>query len=179
MPKHKSSVRSRVESYVNTLDAAEAASIAATQQLLREDSVREQLAFIKANLGHLPQGIERLEEREVPLAESLEVFEGIIRVLDMIPNTAGERFRNKCKFVLSRNPDYERIRSIAQVLRGDSPDSSLEGFSPSELSAFKFAPITSVDVERSFSMLKYIRDDRRHSFTFENLKMVLVIYCNQ
>jgi len=43
---------------------------------------------------------------------------------------------------------------------------------------FKYAPVTSVDVERSFSSYKNILSDRRRSFLFENLKNLLIAQCN-
>jgi len=50
--------------------------------------------------------------------------------------------------------------------------------SPSDIMRFKYAPITSVDVERSFSRFKNIlRPNRRH-LTFDNLKEIVIIQCN-
>ncbi|KAF0737604.1 Uncharacterized protein FWK35_00020288 [Aphis craccivora] len=42
----------------------------------------------------------------------------------------------------------------------------------------KYAPVTSVDVERSFSSYKNILSDRHRSFLFENLKNHLIVQCN-
>jgi hypothetical protein len=44
-----------------------------------------------------------------------------------------------------------------------------EDFSTYDLVYFKFAPITSVDIERSFSMYKTLLSNNRRSFHFENL----------
>ena len=46
------------------------------------------------------------------------------------------------------------------------------------LSSFKFAPITSVDVERSFSKYKTLLSDKRYSFTESNFEMHLVVNYN-
>ncbi|CAI6349970.1 unnamed protein product [Macrosiphum euphorbiae] len=46
-----------------------------------------------------------------------------------------------------------------------------------EIEAFKFAPITSVDVERSFSRYKNVFRPNRHRFTLENLKKYMVAHC--
>ncbi|KAF0774038.1 DUF659 domain-containing protein, partial [Aphis craccivora] len=43
---------------------------------------------------------------------------------------------------------------------------------------FKFAPITSVDCERSFLIYKHLLTDRQHSFTEEKLKYHLIINFN-
>ena len=61
-------------------------------------------------------------------------------------------------------------------------ESSMEGL-PDDLTGddityFKYAPITSTDVERSFSRYKTLLVDNRRSFNFENIKKSLVIQCN-
>lgn len=50
---------------------------------------------------------------------------------------------------------------------------------PNELASFKYAPITSVDVERSFSMYKSFLRPNRQSFTFDNIKKYLFVYTNK
>ena len=42
---------------------------------------------------------------------------------------------------------------------------------------FKWAPITSVEVKRTFSAYKCTLSDRRQSFSSEKLKKKLVIHC--
>lgn len=49
---------------------------------------------------------------------------------------------------------------------------------PTILSCFKYAPITSVDVERLFSVFKNMLTDKRHSFTEEKLEMHMIINFN-
>nr|CAH7755191.1 unnamed protein product [Callosobruchus chinensis] len=49
---------------------------------------------------------------------------------------------------------------------------------------FKFCPVTSVDVERSFSAYKLVLSDKRHKFTPENLENMLFLvlgrnFCDQ
>ncbi|KAF0765111.1 DUF659 domain-containing protein [Aphis craccivora] len=39
-------------------------------------------------------------------------------------------------------------------------------------------PITSVDVERSFSKYKNLLSNNRRSFTFDNIKYALIVQCN-
>ena len=45
------------------------------------------------------------------------------------------------------------------------------------VTSFKFAPVTSVSVERLFSVFKMILSDKRHNLYVENLEKILVIYC--
>ena len=50
-------------------------------------------------------------------------------------------------------------------------------YSPFDIARFKFAPITSCNVERSFSRYKSMFACNRRRFTFENLKMSIIINC--
>jgi hypothetical protein len=43
---------------------------------------------------------------------------------------------------------------------------------------FKYAPITSVDVERSFSRYKNLLPDNKRSYKFEQIKKPIVAQCN-
>ena len=42
----------------------------------------------------------------------------------------------------------------------------------------KYASMTSIDVERSFSVFKNMLTDKRHSFTEEKLEMHMIIHFN-
>jgi hypothetical protein len=50
---------------------------------------------------------------------------------------------------------------------------------PDAIGSFKYAPIQSCDVERSFSMYKNVLADNRTNFTPENLEMYLICHCNE
>ena len=50
---------------------------------------------------------------------------------------------------------------------------------PEKIAAYKFASITSVDVERSFATYKRILDDRSHNLLDINIKMVIIVNLNK
>lgn len=54
----------------------------------------------------------------------------------------------------------------------------IEKLTPAEIEAYKYAPITSCDVERSFSVEKRVLEDCPRSFLFQNLKNHILIHCN-
>ncbi|KAF0722690.1 Uncharacterized protein FWK35_00023348, partial [Aphis craccivora] len=68
----------------------------------------------------------------------------------------------------------------ARILSGDV--STLEGIpenlTSNDLLHYKYAPITFVDVERSFSRYKHLLTDNRCSMLFENLYKLLIVQCN-
>ena len=69
--------------------------------------------------------------------------------------------------------------SIGKILSGQAldvvSDPEVE-LPPNVLAQMKFSPITSCDVERSFSDYKSILTDKRTSFTPENLEMHVICY---
>ena len=71
----------------------------------------------------------------------------------------------------------KEISKIHQSEHFDLKSSSIKYFSPEMLSSFKYAPITSVDVERSFSAYKHIVTNRRHNLTEINMEHIIVTYC--
>lgn len=57
-------------------------------------------------------------------------------------------------------------------------DGLLEDLQTNDFIHFKYALISSVDVERSFSIYKNMLADNQHSFLFENLSKSLTVNCN-
>ena len=72
------------------------------------------------------------------------------------------------------------MSTISKILNGEEASSKCfpDDFSADDLVHFRFAPITSVDVERSFSKYKNLLTDNRRSFTFDNIKYALIVQCN-
>lgn len=74
--------------------------------------------------------------------------------------------------VLKKNIEYQKLIRISNTLNGEetSMDELTENLNINDLVYFKYSPINSVDVERSFSMFKVLLADNKQSFQFENLK---------
>uniref|UniRef100_A0A914HPI9 Transposase n=1 Tax=Globodera rostochiensis TaxID=31243 RepID=A0A914HPI9_GLORO len=66
------------------------------------------------------------------------------------------------------------LQEIGMVLRGEHVQMHLP---PDVIAKFKYAPIQSCEVERSFSIYKHILADNRMSFTTENLEKFLICNC--
>jgi hypothetical protein len=79
--------------------------------------------------------------------------------------------------VLAANADLEHIRKLAQILSGEGTDMDSR-FSSSAISTFKYAPVTSVDVERSFSALKYILNERSQGQVDRKSEKMLTLACD-
>jgi hypothetical protein len=99
--------------------------------------------------------------------------------LDNAPGEPAKEVATKLKRILSRNPGFDKLVQISGLLRGEGElEPNEEEFSLSDIARFKYAPVTSCDVERSFSQYKTVLADNRQSFRFDNLKMYLVVHCN-
>ena len=57
---------------------------------------------------------------------------------------------------------------------GHNHDNLPAGMEPNDVAELKYAPIASIDAERSFSLFKHIFSDRRHAFTEENLSGAVI-----
>lgn len=73
-----------------------------------------------------------------------------------------------------------QLQKISGIINGqnESMDGLPTDISSGDIPFFKFAPISSVDVERSFSKYKYILAHNRKAFEFSNLKKYLIVQCN-
>jgi hypothetical protein len=82
--------------------------------------------------------------------------------------------------VQERNYGFSIVCKINGILGGNGATLGEEdpALDSSNVTAFKYAPLTSCDVKRSFSMYKKILSDNRRSFSFENLKMHVAIHCS-
>jgi hypothetical protein len=79
----------------------------------------------------------------------------------------------KLKRVLENNPGFKLVQQLAAVLDGTC-SMLLAGFSPSDAASFKYCPIATADVERSFSIYKNVLSDKRQSLTKENLSRIMI-----
>ena len=65
--------------------------------------------------------------------------------------------QNKLKMVLEKNTGFETLSKISKIIDGNESDTAHfpDEFNIDDITYMKFAPITSVDVERSFSCYKH------------------------
>ena len=84
--------------------------------------------------------------------------------------------REKLCNVLEKNPGYVFLNAVHNYFNAE--DVNLPEEIPSSfVSAFKYCPVTSVDVERSFSAYRLIITDKRHKSSPEHMEKLIVVYC--
>ena len=166
-----------VSKVIMDLDAEAAAAISAAQELVQNGEVRNNLIYIAANFHRIPESITKLETQGVALCDSLSVIESLRVDFDSGCGDAVKRANQKLQKTLEKNSGYEVMKTIAAVLEGKVVEAP-EGLDLSDVAAYKFAPASSADVERSFSRFKNLLSDRRRLLTVEHIKWLLVIYAN-
>ena len=72
--------------------------------------------------------------------------------------------------VLEKNPGYDSLNDVHKCLNGEDVNLPEEIYS--SLSVFKYCPVTSVDVVRSFSACKLFLTDKRSPEHMEKLIVV-------
>ncbi|XP_025195751.1 uncharacterized protein LOC112594943 [Melanaphis sacchari] len=91
----------------------------------------------------------------------------------------GEKIKIKIESVLSKNKGYQAVLKISEILNGkEETDGIPEDWSLNDFMYMKNCPITSVDVERTFSVYKSLLTCNRQSFKFKNIKKSLIVQCN-
>jgi hypothetical protein len=119
----------------------------------------------------------KMETHGLEMNEFSLILFNVRQALEASTGECGQKVREKFYEVLKKNPDLETIKKIAKVISGEIVD-DLQ-MSPTLIPLYKFAPLTSCDVERSFSAYKFILSDRRTKFTPEHLEQYLICNCEQ
>lgn len=162
----------------NEADCAQ--SLDKVAKLIENVELRKSLTFVKTHCAFLVESLKKLEKQGMPLYESISIIEEAEMNIDSIPGVVGKLLKTKKDAVLEKNQGFRKLRSINQIFLGNGDDKTIneDSWDPQLLSSFKFAPITSVDVERSFSTYKSILSDRRHNLTEDNLEKYLFVNLN-
>lgn len=166
-----------VKAVVLELDSQDADSIVQSKKIFENSELSSQLAFLKYNFANILVAIKKLQTAGLLISESTNalsaVFDGLCKIED-------QQYKKKFEKILKRNPGYQQFLEIKYILEsGTVPkDEYVKSLSSNEILKFKYAPSTSVDVERSFSLYKTLLTDRRRKLKFENIKAHMIVYCN-
>lgn len=170
----------QIKAFFDRLDADDAQCVAKVNSVLAAPNLKTDLAFIAANFACLPTAITKLEAKGFSIHESIPVFESIRTNLQAISRR--KEFLQKFQSVYEKNEGLKTMSRVARVLKGgelNETDEFINALSPAEINALQYAPITSCDVERSFSAYNRVLENCRRSFVFDNLKMHVIIHCNK
>ncbi|XP_077528186.1 uncharacterized protein LOC144139806 [Haemaphysalis longicornis] len=166
-----------VKAVVSSFAEDESVAVRRAQKVLHDVTLACDLAYLCAHFTFLATTIQKLESSGTTLTENIQlILDAQERFASAPRGPVADRAIEKLKSVLDRNPGFSTLTELSEVLSGGHtaiPD----GIKTSNVPKYKYAPLTSVDVERSFSAYKTILTDRRHNFKPENLEIVLVCHC--
>lgn len=164
------------------LDRDDAVSIKDAQDNIIKPGLENNLTYIKSNFAKLTLAIEQLQRQHMHLSDSLKIVQDIQKSFETLNGPNGKAVQNKFNQVQEKNHGLSALVKISQVLTGEDTFQNLDGLPEdlncNDLTFFKFAPVTSVDVERSFSAYKTLLSNNRRSFKFENVRKHLIVQCN-
>jgi len=147
-----------IKTVIGNLDNDSAASVEKYKQIFMLDSVKNDMIYIKAHFTDLVTAITNLEQSNLTLVSSLEIVQTIICKLTNIPDKKDIIIKTKVNQLYQKNKGYQMLKKVGNILCGNNEDLA-ENFTPSVVAYMKFAPLTPVDVERSFSFYKHILSD--------------------
>lgn len=164
-----------VKSVILSFDENDAECIRKAQEIIRNKIVQAQLADLLVNYTFLAETIKKLEERKLSLSDSIRMLETTSEKLSSCASELKDKILAKFRYVLGNNPDLDKLSLVAATLSGNTTEFDL-GMSPDTLASLAYCPLTSVEVERSFSMAKAILDCRRMNFTMDNFEKFLICH---
>ena len=144
---------------------------------MHQPKLLQDLSFLSANFTFLCAPLAELEQKDASLFNSLNILTTVENKVNSVKGAVGKKISAKLEAVISKNPNLETIRLISSTICGEQladEDLSKIKLSPAQLASFKYAPITTVDAERSFSIHKSMLSDRRRCMTVEHLEMSIV-----
>lgn len=164
-----------IKTVVEKLDNDLSASVESCKKMFNLPTVKNDLAFIKINFSGLIQAITNLEDTKLTLVQSLEIMKNIISELSNIQGDKGSIIKTKTTQLHQKNKGFQVMEQIGQIISGNNEIQLPENFNPCSVANMKYAPLTSVDVERSFSLYKHILSDRRTNMTPEHMEKYIIV----
>jgi len=138
---------------VRQLDPIDAVSIKKAQNLVNQRSMEPNLIFIESNYGFLLTHIKQIETQGVKLSKTIKEITQTKKKIEEVSSEVGVAIQKKLTYVLEKNRGFETMMKISMILTGDSEsmDGLPEELTGDDLKFYKYAPMTSTDVEKSFS----------------------------
>lgn len=140
------------------------------------------MIYIKSNFECLSTAITQLQEQKLSLFDSIQIKEKISDIFKTLQGQHSDSIKTKFDSVLNNNHSYKMICKISEIISGEEKNMTNlglpEDMTLNDFSCFKYAPITSADVERSFSIYTNLLTHNRRSFKLDKIKKFLIVQCN-
>ncbi|GJQ82680.1 hypothetical protein Trydic_g19695 [Trypoxylus dichotomus] len=159
----------RIKYFIFTLKPEDSEAIQRSQELLSVNQLEVDIAEICEKYSVVRESLEQLQDSALSLSESLNIVDNTKTSLANLTDDIGQRTSENFTNVLNKNPDLEKIRFISRHIN-DTP-----GCESYEEKYFKYANITSVDVERSFSKYNDVFSPRRRRLNESSMEAILML----
>ena len=143
---------SQIAKIFSKFDRKDSSSIRSVQELFSVTMSRN-LAYIKANYCAISQSIARLETVGMQLWNAINIVNQTESELSGVQGQVANKINAKLQSMLERNPGYSTLCKVSGILCGNEAElgGNEQGLSANDLTLFKYSPVMSCDVERSFS----------------------------
>jgi hypothetical protein len=130
---------------------------------------------MKANFCGISKSITRPETMGIQLCDAINNVKQTESELSRVQGEVANKVNAKLQSVLERNPGYSTLCKFSDILCGNEAKlgGNEQGLSANDLTLFKYSPVTSCVVERSFSSYNVLLNQR--SLQFDNFKMHVII----
>ena len=102
---------------MNLLDPVDAQSIEDCQQVLRSQTLRDDIQFIATNLCFLPLLMHQMEEADVGLERGLALLKEAEEKVSKIPGKGGNILQKKFAAISKRNSGLQQAKAVRDKLR--------------------------------------------------------------
>lgn len=130
-------------------------------EIIESDTFEREITLVKEH-SFLTNAITTLENGNLSTIDQISKLK---YVLEKINNQ--KKYSDRLGNILLKNPDLNYFMNFNEMKITEQEK------------CFSYVPLTSVDVERSFSKFKHIFSDQRRSMKIENLEMYLTLNFNE
>jgi len=148
-------------------------SIQKCTRMLDKESVKNELTFIKTHFFILVNSIKQLEKANLSLHDSLNIVHKVILAMENIHGRIEAEIKTKVSQLIIKSTGLQKLKQLSSILSGESEGELPSNFTSTMAVGMKYAQITSVDVERSFSKYKLILTERRTNMSSEHMEQYI------
>ena len=144
--KYHASNFEKAKSFIQDINEPHNLVVTELKALVESSEIPLQLAQIVSCFFYLVPAVKKLESSNMSLLEQLNILDDVKSKLPS-NSSAFEKFLS----VEKKNAGLQTLRSISAVLNGSPIELLAKSFSPSQILNYSYAPLSSFEVERSFS----------------------------
>ncbi|XP_018566368.1 uncharacterized protein LOC108907258 isoform X1 [Anoplophora glabripennis] len=160
----------QIKAVIGQFNPKETVAIKECQTAFENSDIESDLQTIHSNYSSLHDAIGKLKNSALSFADSVQILDEVNRLLNTIDDAKNECVREKFASVLEEDAGFTRLRQICDGTVSECSDPLYEF-----KDHFKYACITSIDVEWSFSKYNHIFSPQRTSLAETTIETYLML----